>query len=183
MPRKLMLHFWLAMVLPAAIGHSGEKTYEALTNQGLLHFNRAYYMALPQNNPQTAVKEFILAEKTFQEAIRLAPKRPEAYAHLGQTYFVQDKFTASAEVYEKALDLAPERKDLYLKLASALERSGDPQKAVQVLTRLRDRETDPAARQGLQVFIQAFEEKTVENQTEKKEDKTNHQSAKPIPKN
>ena len=118
MPRKLMVLFWLAMVLPAAIGHSGEKTYEALTNQGLLHFNRAYYMALPQNNPQTAAKEFVLAEKTFQEAIRLAPKRPEAYAHLGQTYFVQDKFTASAEMYEKALDLAPERKDLYLKLAS-----------------------------------------------------------------
>jgi tetratricopeptide (TPR) repeat protein len=171
----------MSLLLTAVPVHSDQKTYEELNHQGLLHFHRAYYAAMPQSNTQVIAKEYQLAEKTFQEAIRLSPQRPEAYANLGQTYFVQEKFNASASMYEKALALAPDRKDLYLKLASALERSGDNERAIQVLTQLQARETDPDARQGLEVFIQAFKNKAGTYPPKNKKDKTNEGAIKPMP--
>jgi cytochrome c-type biogenesis protein CcmH/NrfG len=127
--------------------------------QGLDHFRKAFYEAVPQKDNTRAQAEYGKAEKAFREAIRKKPGRVEPYLHLGRTYFVQKKYQKAGEVYREAITLAPERKPIYLKLASALEMQGDYAGAIGVLKQLRDRETDERAIQILDGFIAEMEKK------------------------
>ena len=148
----LFLGFALSGILYA-------QTAEEFEQQGIDHFRKAFYEAVPQKDKTRAQAEYGNAEKAFQEAIRKKPDRVEPYLHLGRTYFVQKKYQQAGEVYREAIRLAPERKPVYLQLASALEMKGDYAGAIRVLKQLKARETDERAIQILDGFIGELEKK------------------------
>ena len=155
----------MALIVPVLLFGFGlidslcAQTAEEFEQQGLNHFRRAFYEAVPQKDNTRAQAEYGRAEKAFQEAIREKPDRVEPYLHLGRTYFVQKKYRQAAEAYREAIRLAPERKTAYLQLASALEMNGDYAGAVQALKQLRARETDERAIQILDRFIGELQKK------------------------
>lgn len=144
------------------------RTAEEFEMDGLIHFHKAYYEAIPQKDSVRADAEFTLAEKAFQEAIRRKPDRVEPYLHLGRTYFVQKEYLLAAKFYRKASELAPEHKEIYLQLASALEMAGDHKGAVGVLKELRVKETDERSLRILDEFIGQLEKRAEENYRNKK---------------
>jgi len=154
---------WL---LPMA-GPAGAQTADELDRAGLDHFSKGFYEATPRGERAKAADEYRLAEQSFQEAIRSKPDWVEPYLHLGRTYFVQQKYRQAAEVYQKALTLAPQRKEVYTRWASALEKAGDYQGAVQVLQTLRAQETDERTIAKLDEFIKRLQARAQTAPTDK----------------
>jgi len=138
------------------------QTAEELERNGLEHFRKAYYEAVPKKEKARATDEFDRAEKAFTQAIRKKPKRVEPYLHLGRSYFVQKKYRQAAQVYKNALSIDPFRKPTYLQLASACEMMGDYRAAADALKQLRTMEDDEEALLVLDEFISRMEDKIVD---------------------
>ena len=133
------------------------QTAEALEEEGLAHFRKAFYEAMPQEDIAGAEAEFVLAEKAFRAAIRMNPGRVEPYLYLGRTFFVQEKYSEAAGIYRQATGIAPAKKEVYLQLASALEMAGDYESAVACLKTLRQQEKDSRTILILDDFIRRLE--------------------------
>lgn len=164
---KLLLRLLIVCGLLLAAGPAGAQTAKELDRAGLDHFNKAFYEATPRGERARAAEEYGLAEQSFLEAIRSTPDWVEPYLHLGRTYFVQKKYRQAAELYQKALTLEPQRKEIYLRWASALEKAGDYQGAVQVLQTLRAQETDELALARLDELIKGLQARAQASPTDK----------------
>ena len=140
--KRLLTFIWCCGLLWATAGPAGAQMASELNQSGLDHFNKAFLEATPRGEHSKAAAEYSLAEQSFQEAIRSKPGWVEPYLHLGRTYFVQQKYRQAAELYQKALTFAPQRKEIYTQWASALEKAGDYQGAINALQTLRAQETN-----------------------------------------
>ena len=155
---KLVLSCLMACnLLLAAAGPVAAQVADKLNQTGLDHFNKAFYEATPRGERAKAAEEYSLAEKSLQEAINSKPDWVEPYLHLARTYFVQKKYRQAAELYQKALTIAPQQKEIYIRWASALEKAGDYQGAVNVLQTLRAQETDEVAIAKLDELIKRLQ--------------------------
>lgn len=155
---KLILIFIIIFdLLLATAGPVWAQMASELNQAGLDHFSKGFYEATPRGERNKAAEEYRLAEQSFQEAIRSNPDWVEPYLHLGRTYFVQKKYQQAAELYQKALTIDPQRKEIYIRWASALEKAGDYQGAVQVLQTLRSQETNEQALAKLDELIKKMQ--------------------------
>ena len=154
-----MLYLGYSGLLCPALAQS-EEDFE---KDGLKHYDKAYFTAIPQKNRAMADEEFALAEKAFHKAIEKRPRRINAYLHLGRTYSAQKKYAAAAETYRSALMIAPQQKKIYLRLASALEKDGDYRGAINALEKLRSLESDDRAIRIIDDFIGQMEKRAARN--------------------
>lgn len=152
---KTILFLTFTGLLSQALAQ-GEEDFEKAGRQ---HFDNAYFKAIPQKNKAMADVEFNLAEKAFQKAIEKKPQQVKAYLYLGRTYSAQKKYAAAAETYRSALMIAPQQKKIYLRLASALEKAGDSQGAINALEELRALESDDRAIRIIDDFIGKMEKR------------------------
>ena len=151
--RKLLPLTILFLAFTGLFSHAKAQSEEDFEKKGLKHFKSAFFKAIPQKNKIRADAEFALAEIAFQKAIEKNPKNVTAYLHLGRTYSAQKKYAAAAETYRSALVIAPQLKKIYLRLASALEKDGDYQGAINALEELRALESDDRAIRIIDDFI------------------------------
>ena len=156
----MVLICFLVPLCPGINAYSQAETPEEFERRGVVHFERAFYEATPQKDRARADTEYALAEKAFQQAIRIKPDRVEPYLYLGRTYFVQKEFLKAAKVYKKALRLAPERKEIYLQSASALEMARDYKGAEKSLKELREQEKDEHSLRALDELINRLEKRS-----------------------
>jgi cytochrome c-type biogenesis protein CcmH/NrfG len=152
---KTILFLTFTGLLSQALAQ-GEEDFEKAGRQ---HFDNAYFKAIPHKNKTMADVEFTLAEKAFQKAIEKKPQQVKAYLYLGRTYSAQKKYAAAAETYRSALMIAPQQKKIYLRLASALEKAGDSQGAINALEELRALESDDRAIRIIDDFIGKMEKR------------------------
>jgi len=157
----------LLLVIAGLLSYTSAQSEDDFEKAGLKHFDSAYFKAVPQKNKARADAEFALAEKAFQKAIEKKPQRFEAYLHLGRTYHVQKKYAAAAGIYRSALVIAPEQKKIYLRLASALEKAGDYQGAVNALEKLRALESDDRVIRIIDDFIGQMGERAARTDPDK----------------
>jgi len=162
-----LIYIMICILLLATVGPVTAQMAKEKNQAGLDHFNKGFYEATPRGERAMAAEEYRLAEKAFKEAIRSNPDWVEPYLRLGRTYFVQQKYLQAAELYQQALTLAPQRKEVYLQWASALEKAGDYQGAVQVLQTLRAQETNERAIAKLDEFIKRLQDRAQASPTKK----------------
>lgn len=155
--RKILFLTIFLPVLTGLFSQINAQNEEDTEKKGLKHFDRAFFKAIPQNNKVRANSEFALAEIAFQKAIEKNPNSVSAYLHLGRTYSAQKKYSAAADTYRSALAIAPWQKKIYLRLASALEKDGDYQGAINALKELRKLEGDDRVLHIIDDFIAKME--------------------------
>ena len=159
--RTILLYTLLLSALTGLFFHAKAQDEENIEKKGLLHFNKAFFKGIPQKNMVSANAEFAQAEIAFQKAIKKNPNSISAYLHLGRTYSAQKKYSAAADTYRSALIIAPWQKKIYLRLASALEKDGDYQRAINALKELRKLEGDDRVLRIIDNFIGRMEKRAV----------------------
>jgi tetratricopeptide (TPR) repeat protein len=94
------------------------------------------------------------AEAAYKAMLAKTPDIPEVYQNLGYVY-TQKKDWANAEAsYEKALELHPGATDIMTALARAYQDSGNPQKAMELMTKAAsDNPQDAKAQFNKGVFL------------------------------
>lgn len=127
----LGLVVFLIMPLIAGAGYAAEEgapqaAEEALHNQqGLAHFNKAFYELIPHQKKEEAAKEFGLAVQEFQKALAINPDFPQAHRNLARVYYLQKKYEQAAKHYKKLTELNPSDIDSYVLAASAYAEAGN----------------------------------------------------------
>jgi tetratricopeptide (TPR) repeat protein len=162
-----LIYIMICILLLATVGPVTAQMAKEKNQTGLDHFNKGFYEATPRGESAAAAEEYRLAEEAFQEAIHSNPDWVEPYLRLGRTYFVQQKYLQAAEVYQQALTITPQDKEIYTQWASALEKAGDYQGAVQVLQTLRAQETNEHAIAKLDEFIKRLQARALASPTNK----------------
>lgn len=155
--KKTLFKTILFLTFTGLLFYAPAQSEDDFEKAGRKHFGNAFFKAMPQKKKALADEEFALAEKAFLKAIGKKPQQVDAYLDLGRTYYVQKKYTAAAKIYRFALVIAPEQSKIYLRLASALEKAGDYQGAINALETLRSLETDERATMILNGFIGKIE--------------------------
>jgi cytochrome c-type biogenesis protein CcmH/NrfG len=153
----------LFLTFSGLLSFTAAQSEDDFEKAGRKHFGNAFFKAMPQKNKVMADEEFALAEKAFRNAIGKKPLQIDAYLHLGRTYYVQKKYAAAVKTYRSALAIAPKQKKIYLRLASALEKAGDYQGAVNALETLRSKVTDERATMILDGFITKIEARAAQD--------------------
>lgn len=103
--------------------------------------------ATQDDNAQTAVAleqegRTAEAEAAWKAVMRLHPKSPDAYAHLGFLEARQEHYTEAVPYYRKALALNPSMPGLHMNLGLALFKAGELKDAISTFTLLL--KTEPA---------------------------------------
>jgi len=75
------------------------------------------------------------AEAAYKEILTKVPDIPEVYQNLGYVYTRKKDWTNAVASYEKALELRPGSTDVTTALARAYHDSGNPQKAMDLMTK------------------------------------------------
>ena len=84
--------------------------------------------------------EYTEARGVFQKAIRLDPKLPYPYIELGKMYEQEGKIVEAIPLFEKAAALGPRDPSSYYHLARDYRKLNQPQKASQMLNKLKEME-------------------------------------------
>lgn len=147
------------LLLPASAAGGGEET--AGTSQwnrkGLSYFNKGYYEDLAAGRPAAAEENFRKAAEAFQKAVAVDDRSAEAHRNLGRVYMIQKKYELAAGEYRKVVVLEPENVDARLPLASALERLGRLEEAMDVLKEAKSLTRDPIVLKNLDGLINKLE--------------------------
>lgn len=154
-----VLALFLFLFLPAVAAGGGEETSGAagFNSEGLSHFNRGYYEELPAGKQAAAEESFSKAREAFQKAVAVDDGFVEAHRNLGRLYAIQRKYEQAAGEYRKVVDLEPGNVDAYLPLASALDRLGRVEEALDVLKRAKSATTDPLVLKRLDGLMEQLE--------------------------
>ena len=159
MKKSGMIALWIMFMIvlapyAAVQGGGGMENETVFNEEGLAHYNRAYYEFLASGKTVEAKEEFEKAASAFQEAIKLNDRFVEAHRNLGRLYTVQKKNDLAAEQYRTVVELEPGNLENYLPLASALERLGRFDEARDVLTLAKSLTGDPLVRKSLDKLIE-----------------------------
>jgi tetratricopeptide (TPR) repeat protein len=72
-----------------------------------------------------------LARKSYQRAVKLDPKYPEAVNNLGTIYYAEKNYSHAIKCYKRALKLSPDSASMYSNLGSAYFGRKDYKKATE----------------------------------------------------
>ncbi len=86
-----------------------------LTNMGIAYYNK---------------KDYVSAQKHYQDALDLQPEFGLALRGLGKTYIALNKLPEAVSMLEKAVKVAPQSADLQMDLANAYHMQGQTKKAL-----------------------------------------------------
>ncbi|MBC8200217.1 MAG: tetratricopeptide repeat protein [Desulfobacterales bacterium] len=75
-------------------------------------------------------KKYDLAEKYYQDALKIEPRFAIALSGLGKTYIAAGKIPESVVIFEKAVKISPSSAELYLDLADTYRLSREYKKAL-----------------------------------------------------
>jgi len=92
-----------------------------LTNLGVAYYNK---------------KEYLLAEKYYRQALKVAPNSIKALRGLGQTQIATGKYLEAVTNLEKALKIDPRLAETYFDLAHAYALTKDYKKAVAAYSKI-----------------------------------------------
>lgn len=96
------------------------------------------------------------ALSVYREAVQKNPGFPSAHLHLGNLYFGQNHYNRAALAFQNAARLSPKNADIRLKLAFALEKSGQTQEEIGAFRAVLDQQPDNrTARRHLQALHSA----------------------------
>jgi len=162
MIKKESVFLWiliLALFAPFATpsGGGGMENEYSYNDEGLAHYNRAYYELLAAGKKVEAEEEFNRAVSSFQEAIKINDGFAEAHRNLGRVYTVRKNDELAVEEYRKVVELEPGKLENYLPLASALERLGRLDEAREVLSRAKSFTEDPRVLESLVRVIEKLD--------------------------
>jgi tetratricopeptide (TPR) repeat protein len=162
----LVLTFLLSMPFVAGAAYAAEEgppqaAEEALHNQqGLAHFNKAFYDLLPHQKKEEAAREFGLAVQEFQKALALNPDFPQAHRNLARVYYLQKKYSQAAKHYERLTELNPSDIDSYVQAASAYAEAGNFAEARAQLEAAKTMTEDEHILKKLDGYLEKLDEKT-----------------------
>jgi len=94
--------------------------------------------SLVRNGAQPGTPEYAEARAVFQKAIRLDPRLPYPYIELGKMYEQAGKILEAIPLFEKAAALGPRDPSSYYHLARDYQKLNQPQKAGQMLNKLKE---------------------------------------------
>ena len=95
--------------------------YYPLSNLGWAYYNK---------------KEYALAEKYYQDALKIEPRFVIALRGLGKTYIATGRISEAIAVLEKAVKNSPNSAELYLDLADAYRLSREYKKALEAYSKV-----------------------------------------------
>jgi tetratricopeptide (TPR) repeat protein len=166
--RLLVLVLTVLLILPfmagavyAAEEGAPQAAEEAFHNQqGLAHFNRAFYDLIPHQKKEEAAREFGLAVQEFQKALAINPDFPQAHRNLARVYYLQKKYAQAAKHYEKLTELNPSDIDSYVLAASAYAEAGNFAEARAQLETAKTMTDDEHILKKLDGYLEKLDEKT-----------------------
>jgi tetratricopeptide (TPR) repeat protein len=94
---------------------------------------------LERGHRELGLREFTRARADLQQAVKLDPKKIDAYYHLGLAHYFLGEFAASAEAFGHAVELAPtddSRINSSNWLYASLRRAKKPDEAAKALARI-----------------------------------------------
>lgn len=94
--------------------------------------------SLIRNGARPGTSEYAEARAVFQKALRLDPKLPYPYIELGKMYEQAGKVLEAIPLFEKAAVLGPRDPSSYYHLARDYQKLNQPQKAAQMLNKLKE---------------------------------------------
>lgn len=111
---------WLALALLALAGCSSAPAPEVSTS-ALYHFR--------QGNADFERHAYPDAIRSYREAIKADPTRPEFHYNLGLACYAAERYDFAVAAYRRALELRPDFPEAHLNLALAYDRLYDIQRA------------------------------------------------------
>jgi tetratricopeptide (TPR) repeat protein len=96
--------------------------------------------SLVHNGAHPGTAEYAEARTVFQRALRLDPKLPYPYIELGKMYEQEGKIIEAIPLFERAALLGPRDPSSYYHLARDYQKLKQPQKASQMLNKLKELE-------------------------------------------
>ena len=94
--------------------------------------------SLVRNGAQPGTPEYAEARAVFQRAIQLDPELPYPYIELGKMYEQAGKILEAIPLFERAAALGPRDPASYYHLARDYQKLNQPQKAAQMLNKLKE---------------------------------------------
>jgi len=82
-------------------------------------------------------KDYDIAEKIFEKAIKVSPQNYQAYEQLGYIYGRKKQFLTAQQSFEKALELNPENAKITLALVEMHRMLGEVQEAKELLSQVK----------------------------------------------
>jgi len=142
--------------VPAPVACAQGKSAAAIAHneKGLEYFTHGFHQLEPRSRRAEADQFYDLAAGEFNRAIGLNPNYVEAHRNLARVYFVQKKFSASADSYKKVVALDPADVDAAVNLALACVELQRYDEAISHLEKARTRTADERVRATLSGYIE-----------------------------
>jgi tetratricopeptide (TPR) repeat protein len=150
-PADVEPYLFLGRMEKAAVGISpcSEEKLSRFANEKPKNAQANYFyglVLLKRAGKTQSEKDFDLAEKSFRQAIAIAPQYGEVYVELGMMYNARGKKDAALEEFQKAVAASPDSSAAHYQLSLAYRRSGNTVKASEEMkTYNRLRESEEAA--------------------------------------
>jgi tetratricopeptide (TPR) repeat protein len=120
----------------------------ALARQALAQDPRSVHAHMILGVSAAQGNQWPAAEKHFQSVIKLAPTSPHGYFYLGQAALYQHKWDRAAGYFVQALERGyPDRQRAIVELALALNELGQPEQALESLSKVDAPAAGPMAAQ------------------------------------
>jgi tetratricopeptide (TPR) repeat protein len=148
--RLLPLVLIVALAAPAVAqpagraGQSGRETPRSTVLQnGIDHFDKAFYDLTPKGRHDEAASEFAAAVAAFDRELTTNPSSAEAHRYLGRIYAARRNFQKAAGHYDKLAAIEPFNVDACVLSALAWLDAKNPAEARRRLVDATERTSDP----------------------------------------
>lgn len=133
-----------ALLYFARINNDAGKAQDALQySSRLIKLNKSTGKAyLEYGRSQMLLSKNEEALSAFNDASRYLPNDPEPDIHLGDLYFIMNRYSEALAHFQKVIEISPENVDAYLKAAKASEMAGDTKKAYELLKKIEPKYTN-----------------------------------------
>jgi tetratricopeptide (TPR) repeat protein len=113
--------------------------------QGVSHFERAFYELTPHRRDREAALEFDQAIAQFELELTHQPSSSVAHSYLGRIYSIRKDFRKSAEHYDRLSEIEPLNVDACVLAALGYAELGELAEARARLVEARQRTSEPFA--------------------------------------
>ena len=134
------------------------KDTEYYIEEGMGHFKKGYYEALPNGRKTEAAEDLERAAVAFKRAIAKRKDSVQARRHLARVYYVQKRYLAAAEQYREVSILNPSDIDTHVITALAYTKAQKYTEAIEQLKTAKAWTTDQAVIQKLDGYIKKIEQ-------------------------
>lgn len=127
---------------------------EAVQNQlGMKYFKIGYYEQMPRGQKAEAQLNLDLAERAFQNSIKINDDYIDAHRNLARLYYLQKKYNKAATEYTHVLRLDPDDIDMYVNMAVVQTDLGDFEEAIKYLEKAKTKTMDEDIIKKLNEYI------------------------------